>query len=108
MHRLKIDIYRGPGRSDLICIRMPANCAGMRSLHGGHGVKIAIFWIFFFVAALADPLMLAVLLFRAINVHIGAPVMIERISKVIPLCLAAVSALVIRIAPFRAGGGGSS
>lgn len=81
---------------------MPCSCLD------GRVNKIAAYWSTCCIAALtlADLLMLAFLLFRAINMHIGAPVMIERISKVIPLCLAAVSALVIRIAPFRAGGGG--
>ena len=58
--RLKINIHRGLGRRDLICIRIPTNCAGMLSLHGGHGGKIAIYWIFFFVAVLADLIMFAV------------------------------------------------
>ena len=48
--------------------------------------------------------MLAGLLIRTLNVHIGAPVMIERLLKVILLCHAAVFALVHGIALLRAGG----
>ena len=35
MHRLKIDIHRGLGRRDLICIRIGAKFAFMRSCLGG-------------------------------------------------------------------------
>ena len=41
----------------------------MRSCLGGREVKFAAFYSTFFVAVLADLLMLAVLLFRAINMH---------------------------------------
>ena len=58
--RLKIDIYRGPGRCDLICIRIPTIFAGMRSCLGGREVKFAAFYSTFFVAVLADLIMLAV------------------------------------------------